>query len=279
MVHQVSGLPGTPHFRNTPLSFIYFPIYISLVERLLHATLHVVRQHGIDLFMDLSKPYAYTMVVEHENKKMFLKITTDVDEVPVGALRDVKLLSELLNVPVLGVASAAGGEVLKEGVVYKREDVSFVSLATLAKAFGGEFPIFVQTRGKRYAFVNGKALREQRERAGLSLSALSEILSVSRETVYRYEREELGVSERTAMALARHFGVGIFKRINIFTSIKANHIDKASRAIGENAYKLEQSHPNGIAYDEKPIFLINSEEKREKTEILADIFGAEVVRG
>lgn len=249
------------------------------MEKLLNATLNVVRQHGTDLFIDLSRPYAYTMVVEHEKKKMFLKIALDADDVPTSALRDVKLLSELLDVPALGVVSTAGGEVLREGVVYRRENVNFVSLATLAKAFRGEMPILVQTRGKRYAFVDGKALREQRERAGLSLSALSEILSVSRETVYRYEREELRVSERTAVVLASYFDVSVFKRINIFTSIKADRIDKASRAIGESAYKLEESHPNGIAYDERPIFLVNNEEKREKTEILADIFGAEVVRG
>ncbi len=247
-------------------------------EKLLNATLNVVRQHGTDLFIDVSRPYAYTMVIEHENKKMLLKVVLDADDVPPGALRDVKLLSEMLDVPALGVVSTAGGEVLREGVVYRRDNVNFVSLATLAKAFRGEMPLFLQIRGKRYALVNGKALRDQRERAGLSLSALSEILSVSRETVYRYEREELSISEKTAAILARYFDLSVFKRINIFTSIKADQIDKASRAIGENAYKLEQSHPNGIAYDRRPIFIVTSEEKREKTEILADIFGAEVVK-
>jgi putative transcriptional regulator len=273
-------LPGTPHRYNTPLSLIYFHNYlITVQEKLLSATLSIVRQHGVDLFIDISRPYAYTMVVEHEGKKILLKVVPNADEVPTGALRDVKLLSELLDVPAIGVASSARGSVLREGVVYRRDNVNFVSLATLAKAFRGDMPMFLQIRGKRYALVDGEALRDRREEAGLSLSALSEMLSVSRETVYRYERGDMGVPEEAATTLARFFGTDIFKRINLFTSIKADSIDKASRSMGANAYKLEQSHPNGIAYDERPIFIVKSEERREKAEALADIFGAEVVRG
>ncbi|MEZ0249271.1 MAG: helix-turn-helix domain-containing protein [Thermoproteus sp.] len=246
-------------------------------EKLLSATLNIVRQHGVDLFLDVSRPYAYTMVVEHEDKKILLKIAVDAEDVPTGALRDVKLLSEFLDVPIVGVASSIRGEVLREGVVYKRDEVNFVSLATLAKAFRDDMPTFVQIRGRRYAFVNGKALRDRREEAGLSLSVLSQMLSVSRETVYRYEKEELSVPEETAIVLAEYFDGDVLKRINIFSSIRASPIDKASRSMGANTYKLEQSHPNGIKYEEKPAFIVKDGERREKTEILADIFGVEVI--
>ncbi len=252
--------------------------FISVEERLLNATLNVVRQHGVDLFVDVSRPYAYTMVVEHDGKKILVKVAADADDVPTGALRDVRLLSEFLGVPALGVASSARGRVLREGVVYRRDNVNFVSLATLAKAFRGSAPTFLQIRGRCYALVDGETLRERREEAGLSLSALSEMLSVSRETVYRYERGEMGVPEESAAALARFFGSDIFKRIDIFVSVRADSIDKASRAMGANAYKLEQSHPNGIAYEDKPVFIVKSEERREKAEELADIFGVEVVK-
>lgn len=248
-------------------------------NKLLNATLNIVRQHGDSLFLDVSRPYAYTMLIDYDRRKILLKVATDADDMPTSALRDIKLLSEFLSIPVLGIVAMARGEVLEEGVVYKRDNVNFISLATLARAFRGELPVFVQIKGRRYAFVDGQRLREAREREGLSLGAVSEMLSVSRETVYRYEREELNLSEAAARALARRFGPDVLKRIDIFSSIKADPIDKASRAIDAKTYRLELSHPNGIAYEDRPLFILKDEDKREKTEELAGHLGVEVVRG
>lgn len=247
------------------------------MERLLNAALNIVRQHGSDLFVDASRPYAYTIVMEYEGKKMFLKIARDTNDVPSSAIRDMKLLSEFLNAPALFVVSSADNEVLEEGVVYRRDSMNFVSLATLAKALRGELPKFYQSRRKRYVAVDGKALRERRESLGLSLSALSQMLSISRETLYRYEREEYSIPEHVAVELFKHFSDAIAKKIDILCTARASKIDKASRTIDINKYRLEQSHPSGIIYSDKPLFLVKDPEKKEKTRLLAEIFSVELV--
>jgi putative transcriptional regulator len=246
------------------------------VERLLNATLNVVRRYGEELFLDVSRPYAYTMVIRHENKKIFIKLARDIDEITNSAIRDMKLLSEFLKAPAIGVVSAAHGEVVEEGVVYRKGGVSFVSLATLAKAFRGEMPRFIKSRGKRYAVIDGEEFRKSRERLGLSLDEVSRMLSVSRETIYRYEKGEYSVSERAARILIK-IDESIIKEIDIFRTVKAEEIDMASRAIDVNKYRLEESHPDGIIYGNETKLLVRDKERREKAELLGQIFGVPIV--
>jgi putative transcriptional regulator len=246
------------------------------VERLLNATLNVIRQYGEELFIDVSRPYAYTMVVRHEDKKIFLKLARDVDEVSNSAIRDMKLLSDFLKASAIGVISAAHGEVLEEGVVYRKSGMNFVSLATLAKAFRGEMPRFIRSKGKRYAIIDGEEFRRSRERLGLSLNEVSRMLSVSRETLYRYEKGEYSVPERAARIIMKMDG-SIIKGIDIFRTVKADEMDMASRAIDVNKYRLEESHPDGIIYGNETKLLVRDKERREKAELLGQIFGVTVV--
>lgn len=270
-----SDLPGIPHavWRTLALKILYIN---KAVERLLNATLNVVRQYGEELFLDVSRPYAYTMVIKYEDKKMFVKLARDIDEVSNSAIRDMKLLSDFLDAPAIGVVSAAHGEVLEEGVVYRKSGMSFVSLATLAKAFHGEMPRFIRSRGRRYAIIDGEEFRRSRERLGLSLNELSRMLSVSRETLYRYEKGEYSVPERAAKIIMK-IDESIIKRIDIFSKVKADEMDMASRAIDINKYRLEESHPDGIMHGDETKLIVKHKERLEKAELLGQIFGVAVV--
>ena len=155
------------------------------MEKLLQATLNIVRSVGEQLFIDVSRSYAYTLVAKFGNRKYLMKIAADAEDVSSSAIKDLKLLSKYTNVTSLCVVSGVKGQVLRRGVVYVRDNFVFMSLSTFTDILNGKEPAYRVSRGTITAMIDGKKLRELRERAGMSLSAVAEQLGVTRETVYR----------------------------------------------------------------------------------------------
>jgi Predicted transcriptional regulator len=245
------------------------------VERLLQATLNVVRSRGEQLFIDVSRPYAYTLVAKFENKKYLLKIARDAEEVPSSAIKDLKLISKYTDTSSICVVSGVKSQILQRGVVYIRDDVVFMSLSTFTDFLEGKEPIFKLSRGMVTAMIDGAKLREQRERAGISLGALAEELGVARETVYRYERGEIEAPFRVAEKLIHMFGPDVIRRISI-QKPELTQKEVKSRQIKEETYRLVESHPDALKVENRVVFMSFSRDKYEKTVELANVLDAEV---
>jgi len=249
------------------------------VEKLLRATLDAIKKRGEPLFTDVSKPYAYTLVAELNNEKVLVKISNDIDDIPRGAIKDIKILSSFLKAPAIGVLSTVRGQVLLRGVVYRKDDVNFVSLSTLIDYLDGKMPIFMYHRGRVVASVDKEVFGERRRERGLSYGALSERLSISRETLYRYERGEISeVSGNVAEKLIEIFGADVLKPIKPIEVAPVDRSELLGRAMESGRYRLVESHPNGIGVEDRPYFISTDAEKYRKTLELADVFNIEVVK-
>ncbi|MEM0484369.1 helix-turn-helix domain-containing protein [Pyrobaculum aerophilum] len=248
------------------------------MERLLSATLNVIKNRGEQLFIDVARPYAYTLVAKFDNRKYIMKIAKDAEEVSQSAIKDLKLLSFHTNTPSICVVSSVKGYLLQRGVVYLRNDIVFMSLATLADILEGIEPIFKLNRGVITASIDGEKLRAKREQAGMSLGALAANLGVTRETVYRYERGEIEAPLKVAEKIIRIFGEDVAKKIDINEKPRVSQEELASRQIGTNIYKLLESHPDAIKQEDKTILISEGAERYQKTVELAYALGAEVER-
>ena len=246
------------------------------MERLLQATLNIVRSRGEQLFIDVSKPYAYTLVARFDDKKYLMKVASDAEEVPNSALKDLKLISRYTDVSSICVVSGVKGQILQRSVIYLKDNVAFMSLSTFTDILNGEEPTFRVSRGAVTAMIDGGKLRERREQAGMSLGALAEELGVTRETVYRYERGEIEAPLRVAEKLIRMFGPDVIRRINIWKRPEITREELRSRQMAKETYRLVESHPDAIRVESRVIFVSASREKYEKTVELANVLDVEV---
>jgi putative transcriptional regulator len=245
-------------------------------SKLLEATVNIVRSRGEQLFIDVSRPYAYTLVAKFDKRKYIIRIAFDADQVSQSSLKDLKLLSMYTDATSICVVSTVKSQVLQRGVVHIKDSVVFMSLATFTDVLEGKKPIYKLSRGIIAASIDGEKLRERRQKMGMSLSALAHKLGVTRETVYRYERGEIEPPLRIAEKLASIFGNDIIKEIEVNEKPKATLEELASRQISPNMYRLVESHPDAIRHNGRTIFVISDLERFRKTVELAQALGAEV---
>ncbi|MGC8994565.1 MAG: helix-turn-helix domain-containing protein [Pyrobaculum sp.] len=245
-------------------------------RKLLEATVNVVRSRGEQLFIDVSRPYAYTLVAKFGKNKYIMRIARDADEVSQSSLKDLKLLSMYTDAASICVVSTVKSQVLQRGVVHIKDSVVFMSLATFTDVLEGREPVYKLSRGIITASIDGEKLRERRQKMGMSLGALAHSLGVTRETVYRYERGEIEAPLRIAEKLVSMFGEDIMKKIEVGEKPRATPEELASRQISPNTYKLVESHPDAIKHDNRTIFITSDIEKFRKTVELAQALGAEV---
>ena len=243
--------------------------------KLLKATLNIVKARGEPLFLDVSRPYAYTLVAEINREKMLIKIAQNAEDVTTSSIKDLKLLSSYTNATSLCITSTVRGEVLRRGVVYTRDNIAFISLSTFIDLIDGKLPMFRLNHGSITAAIDGKKLRQRREETGISLGALAKELGVSRETVYRYEREEIKAPAKIAQKLIEIFGEDVIKKINI-EKAQVSAEELASRSLGKDIYKLVDSHPDALKVQGKVLFISTSTDKFQKTVELANALGVEV---
>jgi putative transcriptional regulator len=248
------------------------------VEKLLQATLNIVRSVGEQLFIDVSRSYAYTLVAKFGNRKYLMKIAADAEDVSSSAIKDLKLLSKYTNVTSLCIVSDVKGQVLRRGVVYLRDNFVFMSLSTFTDILNGKEPTYRVSRGTITAMIDGKKLRELRERAGMSLSAVAEQLGVTRETVYRYERGEIEAPLRIAEKLVQMFGDDIIRKVDIWKPPELTQEELRSRRVADETYRLIESHPDAIKIEKRVVFVSTNRDKYEKTKELANALGVEVVK-
>lgn len=279
-ISSLIGLAGFLHWGIKLHKFFKFEssTYLKMVDKLLNATLNVVKNRGEQLFIDVARPYAYTLVAKFDRDKYIMRVATDAEQVSQSAIKDLKLLSIHTNAPSICVVSSVKGHLLQRGVVYLRDDVVFMSLATLTDVLEGKKPIFKLNRGVITASIDGEKLRAKRQQAGLSLGTLATNLGVTRETVYRYERGEIEAPLKIAEKLINMFGEDITKKIKINETPKVSQEELASRQIGAKTYRLLESHPDTIKWEDRTILISSNAERYQKTVELANALGAEVER-
>lgn len=248
------------------------------MNKLVEATLNIVRNMGESLFVDLSKPYAYTLVAKFGNQKFLMRIASDAENISTSAVRDLKILSAYTDAISICIVSSVRGQILQRGTVYLRDNVKFISLSTFADALRGKGPVFKFNRGMFTAVIDGENLRRKREERGMSLGVLADRLGVTRETVYRYERGEIETPLRVAQKLIEMFGEDVVRKFDINEKPAINQDEIRNREIVRNTYRLLESHPDAIRASDRTLLVSRNKDRREyeKTVELANALNVEV---
>jgi putative transcriptional regulator len=188
------------------------------------------------------RPRSFDLIARKNGVLLVVKVVSHIDSVSEEVASDLETIARYLRGVPLIVGERARDAELERGAVYIRYGIYAVSVATLYDYFVEKVPPLVYASpGGLYVNINGEALREMRERRGMSLGDLGHLLGVSRRTISKYE-SGMGTTLDVAIRIEEVFNDGVVESIDLLRHEQGRDAGDPPR---EQA-KPEPAHPGFI---------------------------------
>lgn len=150
---------------------------------------------------------------------VILKIYKNIDSLTQTQAEELsKIAGTFLASPII-IGLKSKHNVLEEDVVYERYELPVISPQTLCNIIANEIhPEILSKRGGYYVRVDGKLLKQIREKNNLSLKELADLSHVSRETIYKYEQGNSQTYPETILMLEEILNANLVREINLLES-------------------------------------------------------------
>lgn len=186
----------------------------------------VLLSECIDLLYEshfvISKPFGrscFDLIAKKGNLRLLIKILKNIDSLSTEQSDELLNISKMLQaVPVI-IGTRTRNSIMEEGAVYERYGIKAVTFNTFRDQLSGEPPVVYANRGGFFVNIDGKVLRETREKLKISVGELAEVSLVSRKTIYKYEQNEANPSAEVAIKIEEYLDVPLIKGINIMDCI------------------------------------------------------------
>jgi len=178
--------------------------------------------HDADFEVTRVVPYGYYCfdIAARKNLVLLLKILVNVDSMEPSQAEQLRRLCHLVSGYPLLIGDRTRTERIEDDVVHERYSLPAINPETLRMLIqNAALPLIFSTKGGYYVTIDGEALRAERERRGLSLGQLAEMVGVTRESIYTYERGGNATVE-TAMVLAQKLGVDLVSPVEVLRKIE-----------------------------------------------------------
>jgi putative transcriptional regulator len=195
---------------------------------------------------EISRPYAnerssINIVARSGDRLILIKALNDTNELRSCCVAEIKKASYALRGSPLVVSERDGPHEIDREAAYEKQGLYVVHPEALRDYFEGRRHYVYYRGGRFYVKIDGKKLREIRERIGLSLGGLASLLGVTRKAVYEYEKGEIDatvdVASKLYDTLSRYVGeeeaLQAFKPIDILD--KTLSIEDKERWIDERS--------------------------------------------
>ncbi|WP_455645052.1 transcriptional regulator [Methanosphaera sp.] len=176
---------------------------------------------------DIYDRSCFDILARKDDILIILKILVNIDSLTAAQAEELsKVAGTFLASPMI-IGFKSKHNYLEEDVVYERYEIPAISPQTLCNIIVNNIhPELLAKRGGYYVKINGKLLKELREKKNLSLKELADISHVSRETIYRYEQGNSQTYPETALKLEEVLNSPITLSINLLESDNFNSLDK-----------------------------------------------------
>ncbi len=154
--------------------------------------------------------------VARGDRSLVIWVLHNVDSATAESARELEHIAALLNAVPLIVGCRTKRSPLAPGVLYRRHGIAVMSPETLGMFLRGELPFVEEFKGRRFVYLDPDRLRAARERLGLSMYALAQLVGVTKDSIYRYERG-YPATESTARKLADVLGNDVLRPVELST--------------------------------------------------------------
>ncbi len=161
----------------------------------------------------------YDILVKNKSSRavFLIKLFTNIDNLNLDTVRDIKAMSLLLNSKPLLIGLKNRYDPLDDDTIYTREGLPFISLKTLQKIIlNNDYPYILARRGGGVVFLDGELVKKTRESKDITRKEFSEKLNITKRTVCAYENENMAPSVQIAEKIKDILDKSaIFRNINV----------------------------------------------------------------
>lgn len=186
-------------------------------DDLINTTRAILARGGFDISPVMTlRSICFDVVGRKNDTLLIIKVLSNVDAFSRDNAEEMKVLAEMLHACPLLIGERSSSGILEPGIVYSRFNIQIISNETLADHILEDSPPFIfAAPGGLYVKLNNNALKEVREREGISLGTLAEVAGVSRRTIQMYETG-MGAMIDAALRLEEFLDMPIIETVNPF---------------------------------------------------------------
>lgn len=165
---------------------------------------HTLRQAGFEIVECTDFNFCLDAAARGEGRHILVKAASNVDKMDEEIASELRTVGSALEASSLIVGSRTQHGMLEENVVYERHGIPALTIETFRNVLSDNDQTYIQARrGGFFVSLDGRKLREARERMGLSLGQLAEMVGVTRRAIYEYERMGMTAALPTVERLER----------------------------------------------------------------------------
>jgi putative transcriptional regulator len=197
----------------------------------------------------IARPGCFDFAVRRGEQLAFLKVIVNVGSVSEGEASELHRISRCFSATPLIIGDQTRNKPLEDDTVYMRYNICAITPKTFGNVvFLQMHPLVVAGPGGYYVNLDGEAIRKKRQKMGLSVGKLAELMGVSRRTIYGYERGMAKASVSTAYNLEWILGVPVARPVDPFQAAdhekgffaKAKHMIVGNRLLQTVLGKLSR---------------------------------------
>jgi len=167
----------------------------------------------------ISRPSCFDFATQRENQLAFVKVYANIGNVLAKDASELQTISECFSATPLLIGEKTRRKPLEDDTVYSRYNIYAINPKTLGDiVLRGMQPFVEAGPGGYYIKIDGNLIRERRQKLGLSVGKMAEMMGISRRTLYGYERGMAKASVSTAYKLEWVLGVPVVQFIDVFRS-------------------------------------------------------------
>jgi len=206
----------------------------------LDATESILKRAGFQVSERcVARPSCFDLVVRREKQLALMKVPINVGSVYIRAASELQTISKCFSAAPLFIGENSRDKPLEDDTVYSRYDIYTINLKTLEDIVCRKmYPLVEAGPGGYYVKLNGGTIRKSRQKLGMSVGKLAEMVGISRRTLYGYEKGMAKASVSVAYKLEWILGVPLVQPIDVFKSgfQDAGFLAAARRMIVRNRF-------------------------------------------
>ncbi|MEM3399804.1 MAG: helix-turn-helix domain-containing protein [Candidatus Micrarchaeia archaeon] len=154
--------------------------------RLLDCVEATLSEHGFYHFQCSAVRGCFDIVARRENATLLLKVLYNIDGFTNRQAKDMCAIASLISAYGMLIGERSKEFMLKDGVLYERYGVPTANLNTFVDILSENLPRVMKFK-KSLVCINGEKISAWRKRNKISLSELSDLTGISKDTIFRYE--------------------------------------------------------------------------------------------
>jgi len=185
---------------------------------MLDATESILKKAGFQVSQRcIARPSCFDFATRRENDLALVKVHCNIGNVSVKDASEFKAIAKRFSAAPLFICDKMRVRPLEDDTVYSRYNMYAITPKTLEDTVSQKiYPLIEAGPGGYYVRLDGDTIRKKRQKQGLSVGKLAEMMGISARTLYGYERGTAKASVSAAYKLEWILGSPLVQPINVF---------------------------------------------------------------